>query len=82
LLADCPQEGRTDAVMLANGFTVRAGPRNLCNVRLGRLGLPANVKQIVADYMWVGEEKRSGGLLREWALSFLRDGDVTAWLGM
>ena len=61
MLADCPQEGRTDAVMLANGFTVRAGPRNLCNVRLGRLGLPANVKQIVADYMWVGEEKRSGG---------------------
>jgi hypothetical protein len=32
--------------------------------------------------MRVGEEKRSGGLLREWALSFLRDGDVTAWLRM
>jgi hypothetical protein len=47
-----------------------------CKTKLAELirsdkPIPANVNQIVADYMWVGEKKRSGGALREWALQEL-----------
>jgi hypothetical protein len=47
-----------------------------CKMKLAELirsdkPIPANVNQIVTDYMWVGEKKRSGGALREWALQEL-----------